>query len=1134
MIVRFSRLAGLAGVFAAAVSPLGAQTPGPGWALNWSDEFDGAALDTTKWSITTGARRDAQNVAAAVAVAGGAMTISTYTEGGVHKTGFIGSSGKFDNAYGYWEARVRFTSRDGMWSAFWIQSPTINNTGNNPAANGTEIDVVEHRNKDSAGTVINNRTVTNIHWDGYGADHKSIGSGLVNNPGATGLQGNWHTYGVLWEPGIQRFYIDGVEVWSQTTAVSQINHFIYLTSEVETGGWAYNIPAGGYGTLGSATNAKMEVDYVRFYSRAERVGNGAFTNRVGNWDPAGNSSWSSTGGRSGGGGGRINPQTTSGANFEQTVAGLVPGVPYVLTGWGTVGSAAWPDIRIGVKNHGGAQVYDAISSTGFTEAEVPFTTGMTNTSARIFAWVPTQWGDAYADDMQVRRAAAVMDAGFESGVEDEFWAPYGDTLVHSWQPVRSGGYAFRFNNPAADRGLEQIVRGLTPGATYRLSCWMRTDNQSLQLGVKNHGAAQTSTSKTGTGNTWTKHTHTFTMGAASTSATVFAYIPSTAANSVVDVDDFFLAESLAAEWTATDVGTVGLAGESGIRGGRWVLRGAGSDIWGTADSHRFVQKSLTGDGAVTARLRSFETDRTTSKSGVMMRASLAADAQVVHLGWRGDDRMETIRRTATAASATGDLGAVGSRVEWVRIHRRGNVFTTLQSADGVTWTPLGAAQTIAMPATIFAGLSACAATTTDWTETSVENLSVAADAAPTIAAPANQSISENSATSALAYTVGDDFTAAASLTVTKASSNTTLVPAANIVLGGSGANRTVTVTPALNQSGTTTITLTVSDGVLTTSDTFVLTVVDLTTPVTVTVPIATSADDAEESAAGAVSLTSTDIELVDDGGLQTVGLRFAGLNIPQGAVISSATIQFKTDEVQSEATTLDIAAQAADTAPVFTTTASSLSSRAITNTTVLWQPAAWNTIGEATATQRTPNLAALVQEIVSRPGWASGNAIAFLIEGTGHRTAEAFDKAGGVPATLSVTYSVQSNATFAQWMTSFPALTGNNALSTANPDGDAFNNLLEYALATSPAQSNAASYSIAQQGNTLIFTYTRPSVAPDLTYAVEWSQTLAAASWSTAGVTQQILSDNGTIRTVKAIVPAGTAALFLRLKVTSP
>jgi pectate lyase len=96
--------------------------------------------------------------------------------------------------------------------------------------------------------------------------------------------------------------------------------------------------------------------------------------------------------------------------------------------------------------------------------------------------------------------------------------------------------------------------------------------------------------------------------------------------------------------------------------------------------------------------------------------------------------------------------------------------------------------------------------------------------APTISNIADQSISVNGNTGALAFTVGDAETAAGSLTLTKGSSNTTLVPTANIVFGGSGANRTVTVTPVAGQTGTATITVTVSDGSLTASDTFVLTV----------------------------------------------------------------------------------------------------------------------------------------------------------------------------------------------------------------------------------------------------------------------------------------------------------------------
>jgi formylglycine-generating enzyme required for sulfatase activity len=98
------------------------------------------------------------------------------------------------------------------------------------------------------------------------------------------------------------------------------------------------------------------------------------------------------------------------------------------------------------------------------------------------------------------------------------------------------------------------------------------------------------------------------------------------------------------------------------------------------------------------------------------------------------------------------------------------------------------------------------------------------NSAPTISDIAAQTITEGNNTGALAFTVGDAQTAAGSLTVSGSSSNTTLVPNANIVFGGSGANRTVTVTPASSQTGTATITVTVSDGSLSASDTFLLTV----------------------------------------------------------------------------------------------------------------------------------------------------------------------------------------------------------------------------------------------------------------------------------------------------------------------
>ena len=61
-----------------------------------------------------------------------------------------------------------------------------------------------------------------------------------------------------------------------------------------------------------------------------------------------------------------------------------------------------------------------------------------------------------------------------------------------------------------------------------------------------------------------------------------------------------------------------------------------------------------------------------------------------------------------------------------------------------------------------------------------------------------------------------------------------------------------------------------------------------------------------------------------------------------------------------------------------------------------WSPVPWNTVNEAGPNQRTPSLSSVVQEIVDRPGWSSGNALVFVITGTGERVAESYngDRAG--------------------------------------------------------------------------------------------------------------------------------------------
>ena len=100
-------------------------------------------------------------------------------------------------------------------------------------------------------------------------------------------------------------------------------------------------------------------------------------------------------------------------------------------------------------------------------------------------------------------------------------------------------------------------------------------------------------------------------------------------------------------------------------------------------------------------------------------------------------------------------------------------------------------------------------------------------------------------------------------------------------------------------------------------------------------------------------------------------------------------------------------------------------------------------------------------------------------------------------------------------------------------DRDGFSNFAEYALGLDPSVPDAEVTTLDADGAWLYFTYTRPSAVTDAVYQVEWSFTLNAGTWSSGGVTQQILSDDGTSRTVRAVIPAGAGGRrFVRLKMT--
>ncbi len=167
----------------------------------------------------------------------------------------------------------------------------------------------------------------------------------------------------------------------------------------------------------------------------------------------------------------------------------------------------------------------------------------------------------------------------------------------------------------------------------------------------------------------------------------------------------------------------------------------------------------------------------------------------------------------------------------------------------------------------------------------------------------------------------------------------------------------------------------------------------------VEVRVSVGSDDAEErpDKRMKVDLSSSDLELVYASGDQTVGMRFSGVEILQGTTIVNAYVQFQVDETSSEPTNLSIEGEAVDHAATFTASSGNISSRPRTTAAVSWPPppsttiAPWTTIGEAGPDQRTPDIASVIQEIVDRPGWSSGNSLVIIITGTGKRVAESFN-----------------------------------------------------------------------------------------------------------------------------------------------
>jgi beta-glucanase (GH16 family) len=278
-------VAAIALIIGAAAAP--AMAAAPAQPPTWSDEFNGTELDMTRWSHrATGVRHDGILTPDAVSVGEGALKITTYTRSGTHYSGMIGTQrhdgAGFEQTYGYFEARVKFNSTQGQWSAFWLQTPTNGNPLGDPATAGVEMDIAEHRARcprllgDPPPPPVNgpppcfegdasHRIQQALVWDGYAPGTSKAAVSFTDVLPGLG-NGSWHTWALRWSPTGLTFYYDDAETWSQSGPISRRSQYLILSSEVGEY-FAGTIPADGYGTREeSATD--MQVDYVRVWALA--------------------------------------------------------------------------------------------------------------------------------------------------------------------------------------------------------------------------------------------------------------------------------------------------------------------------------------------------------------------------------------------------------------------------------------------------------------------------------------------------------------------------------------------------------------------------------------------------------------------------------------------------------------------------------------------------------------------------------------------------------------------------------------------------------------------------------------------------------------------------------------------------
>jgi RHS repeat-associated protein len=227
-------------------------------------------------------------------------------------------------------------------------------------------------------------------------------------------------------------------------------------------------------------------------------------------------------------------------------------------------------------------------------------------------------------------------------------------------------------------------------------------------------------------NTWSATSITFTVPTGATSGPLVV----TLAPDMIDSNPVFFSvtsQALLSGWFDQDIGRVPKAGSASYANGAFTVQGAGQ-VGGSSDTMHFVYQPLTTNGAIVARVTGMSSTNGFAQAGAMIRETLAANSAEIFSGIAYNSPSSyTVSLNYRTVPSGGTFQVSGSAVTlpyWVKAVRSVNMLSAFISADGVTWTQIGATQTITTAETVYVGLGVSGGNSLGLASATFDNVSI--------------------------------------------------------------------------------------------------------------------------------------------------------------------------------------------------------------------------------------------------------------------------------------------------------------------------------------------------------------------------------------------------------------------------